>query len=72
MLNGHETIWNMVEVKLGCLSARLKLHNQQVRLAKILNPVKLLEGSLTAEMKTAAEVMAEMCWDQLSCDFTRQ
>ena len=51
----------MVEVKLGCLSKRSKLHNQQVRLAKILNPVKLLEGSLTAEMKTAAEVMAEMC-----------
>ena len=52
----------MVEVKLGRLSAISKLHNQRaVRLAKILNPVKLLEGSLTAEMKTAAAVMTEMC-----------
>ena len=30
------------------------------------------EGSLTALMKTAAEVLAEICWDQHSCDFTRQ
>ena len=30
-------------------------------LAKILNPVKLRKSSLTALMKTAAEVLAEIC-----------